>query len=97
MAHRVYGGASVPAAERDASAIARWVLGQRVQKINPREMARQRVVSGLADLKRINAAIKVLESANITRAAHKRSGKTPGRPIRDYAVNPKFLAGGSRG
>lgn len=93
MARRVFGDAALPTAERDAVALARWLLGQ--SPIPERVNARQLRHAGALPTRepgRYEAALAELAEAGWVREAPVRAGDRPGRRRKDWAVNPA-LAG----
>lgn len=85
---RVFGDAALPASERNAAALARYILKNEAQRINARDIRRS---SGIATLKvaaDVEAATEALEEANWLRPAPSRSGGSPGRATKDFLVNP---------
>ena len=85
---RVFGDASLPEEERNAAALARFILKTKAQRINARDIRRS---SGIATLKvagDVDAATEALAEAGWLRDAKQRQGDTPGRQSKDYLVNP---------
>ncbi|MEG3178184.1 DUF3987 domain-containing protein [Sphingomonas sp. RB3P16] len=85
---RVFGDAALPEAERNAAALARYILKTKAQRINARDIRR---TSGIATLKQaqdVDAATEALAEAGWLRAAKEREGDTPGKPRKDFIVNP---------
>ena len=89
MARRVFGEASLPKAERDARAIARWLAKQNPvpDTINERELRRMSGGPGIREAARITAAMAELAEADWLRPAPSRSDGY-GRQRQDWAVNP---------
>ncbi|WP_010162584.1 DUF3987 domain-containing protein [Sphingomonas sp. PAMC 26617] len=85
---RVFGDAALPETERNAAALARYIVKNRATRINARDIRR---TSGIATLKHaqdVDAATEALEEAGWLRALKERQGNTPGRASKDYTVNP---------
>ena len=94
MALRVYGDAALPKVERDAAALARYLvrLGDRV--VNKRAFARSphksaHNLSGTA----LDDAFAHLVDADWLRETPSRAGEMPGKNRKDYAVNPAIFGG----
>ena len=90
MARRAYGDAVLPDDERDARTIARWIVRNRIDRINARKLYRQAKLPGLTSAKAVNAALDYLEEAACVWPAPSRVGDRPGRQRGDYIVNPKL-------
>jgi hypothetical protein len=90
MAARVYSDAAAPAAERNATTLARWIISTKAKLINTRDVRRSARLPGLRDSLAIEAAIAVLEEGDWLRLSDTNSG---GRPRKDYFVNPKVFGG----
>lgn len=87
-AARVFGDAALPEAERNAAALARYILKTKAQRINARDIRRS---SGIATLKvagDVDEAIESLAEAGWLRDAKQRQGDSPGRQSKDFLVNP---------
>jgi len=85
---RVFGDAALPEEERNAAALARYILKTKAQRINARDIRR---TSGIATLKvaaDVEAATEALVDAGWLRGAGERAGDTPGKPRKDFIVNP---------
>ncbi|WP_426262991.1 DUF3987 domain-containing protein [Sphingomonas sp. PWP1-2] len=85
---RVFGDAALPEEERNAAALARYILKTSAQRINARDIRR---TSGIATLKQaqdVDAATEALAEAGWLRPLQEREGGTPGKPRKDYLVNP---------
>ncbi len=85
---RVFGDAALPETERNAAALARYIVKTNATRINARDIRR---TSGIATLKHaqdVDAATEALEEAGWLRALKQRQGDTPGRASKDYTVNP---------
>ena len=93
---RVFGDAALPEVERNAAALARYILKAGAERINARDIQRS---SGIASLKAaadVEAATDALTEAGWLRSAMHRDGDTPGKPRKDFLVNP-LVHGGGRG
>jgi hypothetical protein len=87
MADRVFGDAAVSLPERHASALAKWIVRTRPDKINERALRETDRPLGLPrDSSAIKAACTELEEAAWLIAAT--ASSVAGRPRRDYLVNP---------
>jgi hypothetical protein len=91
MAARCFGDASLPTAERGASAIARHIRQNRITEFNARNARREWRLPNLSEADPFNTALNELIAANIIRPDPSREGKSPGRAKLDYTVNPKFM------
>jgi hypothetical protein len=95
-ARRVFGDAALAPVEKDAAALARYIVKQGSQRINARDIQRN---SALPTLKRrddVEAATEALIEANWLREAPSRQGDTPGKQRKDFLVNPA-VHGGANG
>lgn len=91
MAERVYGDAALPAAERNAAILARYIVRMGLRTFNKRELKRsphKSALPTLRDAKAMDAALEVLADGGLIQHAGKRDGETIGRATGDYAVNP---------
>mgnify|MGYP002279637793 CR=1 FL=1 len=88
MAARAYGDASLPKAERNAATLAKWIVKNKMERINTRELQRNARLPGLRNAAEIKEAIEVLEEANLLRYDPKREGETTGKMSGGYEVNP---------
>ncbi|MBS0237757.1 MAG: DUF3987 domain-containing protein [Proteobacteria bacterium] len=81
---RVFAEAALPQAQRDAAVVARWLLKNKRDLLNSREMRRTPGFPGPKESHRLDAAIEVLVDARwlvpVARAG-------PGRKPKDFAVN----------
>ena len=93
MAQRCFGESSLPRPERDVRAIARWMLDNGPEIINPRHLRQIRVISGSAPASRYDEAISKLEEAGWLRPSFSREGGSSGRQSKDWLVNPKVMEG----
>ncbi|MGE0419132.1 MAG: DUF3987 domain-containing protein [Acetobacteraceae bacterium] len=94
MAHRAFGEAALPEAERDSRRLARWYLRQPVPRLpilNSRQLKRMKNGPGIANAARIDAALVELHELGWVRPAPNRDGGTPGRQRNDWQVNPALL------
>jgi hypothetical protein len=85
---RVFGDAALPEEERNAAALARHILKTKAERINGRDVRRN---SGIATLKvaaDVEAATDALIEAGWLRSMPAREGDTPGKPRKDFLVNP---------
>jgi hypothetical protein len=89
MARRCFGEASLPQADRDALALARWLKAQDPLPgtINARGLRRHHAPIG-RDADRYDPALIELAEAGWLRRLPGRSGT--GRPSKDWAVNPRI-------
>lgn len=89
MARRCMGEAALPQTDRDAVALARWVMAQPASQepLNARTIRNLHAPLG-RDPERYDAAFRELEQAGWVR----RSARAPGagRPAKTYDVNPKL-------
>ncbi len=96
MAERVYGDAALPAVERNAAVLARYICKSRMTSINKRELKQtphKSKLPGLRDQRVMDEAIDFLVSAGWLLPAPSRDGDTSGRVRADYAVNPAVHGG----
>ena len=68
MAERVYGDAALPAVERNATALARWIIKERRTELNVRDLQRKVRLPGLRDAASIHAACALLVEADWLRS-----------------------------
>jgi len=92
MAKRVYGNATIPTAERHAKALAKRIMENRELRINARAIQREWRIPGLNNATAIQSALSVLMDTDWLREETTRTGNSPGRSRRDYAVNPDVFA-----
>ena len=90
MARRCFGEAALPQADRDAIALARWIIAQRpvLGIVNARQL-RHATVLPSKDAARYDAALAELADAGWLRSVGGRMGGA-GRQRKDWAVNPKL-------
>jgi len=89
---RVFGDAALPAVERNASTLARYILRHRLATFNARSLRRAAGLPGLKDASAFNEALALLEDADWLRKVGTRAGESIGRTSSDYMVNPSFLS-----
>jgi putative DNA primase/helicase len=95
MAQRVYGDAALPAAERNAAVLARYIRKHGFTTINKRDLKRSPHKSHLAALR--NAAAMDAAVAHLVDSGWLLSvddASPQGRPRGDYLVNPAIHGGG---
>lgn len=88
MALRVYGDAALPAVERNAATVARYILKHRPSRVNGGDIRRHWRLPGLKTADAVKEALDWLVDAEWLRPAPSRSGDNPGRPRSDFLVNP---------
>lgn len=93
MALRVYGDAALPAVERHAATMARYILRHRPARVNVRDIQRQWRLPGLKTAEAVKDALSLLADADWLRPAPGREGDTHGRQRADFLVNPKLMEG----
>lgn len=93
MALRVYGDAALPAAEREAAVLAKYLRRTKTHKFNARTLRRAAGYPGSKDVEQQSAALSLLVDAHWLRAAPSRDGDKPGRQASDYVVNPAVFNG----
>lgn len=93
MAERCYGDAAMPEAERLGAVLARWIVRERPEMVNARDIRRKARLPGLRDAAKVKAALDTLVEADWLRAPGSREGCGPGRPKGDYTVNPRLREG----
>jgi hypothetical protein len=86
MAERVYGDAAIPAPERAAMTLARYLKRAGLREFNAREV-RRHIGGSLRDAAPMEAACAALVEAGLLRAAFCRASGH-GRPAHRYEVNP---------
>lgn len=91
MARRAYIGNSGHKAQRSARALLALIREEDWQRFTAREVRRKQR-SHLQEMERINAALKVLEAADLIKAVDVPSGSKGGVPARIYSVNPTVRA-----
>lgn len=90
---RVFGDAALPASERNAALLARFILRTKAQRINAREVRRTSGISTLKQAQDVDAAVEALAEADWLRPAGERDGDTKGRAKKDFIVNPQVHRG----
>ncbi len=85
---RVFGDAALPASERNAALLARYILRSKVARINARDIRRSSGIPNLKQAQDVDTAAEALVEAGWLRPAPGRSGPTPGRGSKDFLVNP---------
>jgi hypothetical protein len=85
MAMRVYGDASLPKGDRLASVLAKWIIRERPQVVNAREVRRSARLPGLRVSGDVVLALTSLVEGGWLRKA---SQSGSGRPRSDFEVNP---------
>ncbi len=88
MAMRAFGDAALTDKERNAAVLAKWILKNRPERINTRELSRGVGTPNLRKTNDIRSAIEVLLEAGWLRANSGRAGGTKGRRRGDYEINP---------
>jgi hypothetical protein len=94
MAQRVYGDASVPAAERNASLLARYIRRHRMAEVNMRAMRlhpHKQHLKPLQERGAMEAAFELLAESGWLMADPSREGGGTGQQRKDYRVNPAVL------
>jgi len=86
MASRVFGDAALPQAERDAGALAKYIIARRPDAVKVRDIYRERI-GGISDPDRAHKAVASLVESGWLIDAATRKGPSPGRRENLYAVN----------
>lgn len=89
MALRVYGDAALPAVERNAATLARYIVKHRPTRVNVRDIQRHWRLPGLKVADAVKDALALLADADWLRPAPGRDGDSHGRQRADFLVNPK--------
>lgn len=89
MAERVFGDAALPEGDRLAAVLARWILKERPDVVNARDIRRKVRLPGLKEAEKVKLALSVLVEADWLKPDPKRAADNAGRQKEDYAVNPK--------
>ncbi len=91
MAERVYGDAAATPAERDAKALAGFIVARRLDRLNLRELRKATPGwHGPKDSKRLHAAtVYLVEAGWLTHAG--KPGPQGGHPSTTYQVNPRVF------
>jgi hypothetical protein len=92
-ARRVFGDAALPPVEKDAAALARFILKEGLQRVNARDIQRKSSLPTLKCKQDVEAATEALMDAGWLRDAPSRQGEAPGRQRKDYLVNPAVHGG----
>lgn len=92
-ARRVFGDAALPPVEKDAAALARFILKEGLQRVNARDIQRNSSLPTLKCKQDVEAATEALMDAGWLRDAPSRQGEAPGRQRKDYLVNPGVHGG----
>jgi len=74
-----------------AATVARWIIREQPEIINPRRLRREVRLPGLRDASKVNLAIDALVDAGWLRPAPNRDGGHSGRQRADFIVNPKAV------
>jgi hypothetical protein len=91
MAERVYGDAAATPTERNAAALARWIVKTKATEVHVRFLQREARLPGLREAEVIGEAIEALQEADWL--GEQESGKPKGkRPRNAYPVNPRVHA-----
>ena len=89
MAERVFGDAALPEGDRLAAVLARWILKERPEVVNARDIRRKARLPGLKEAEKVKLALSVLVEADWLKPDPKRAADNAGRQKEDYSVNPK--------
>jgi hypothetical protein len=89
MAERVFGDAALPECDRLAAIVARWIMRERPEVVNARDLRRKARLPGLREADKVKLALGVLVEADWLRPVFERTGGSPGRQREDYLVNPR--------
>jgi hypothetical protein len=90
MAERVFGDASIPATERNAMTLARYLRAHRLARFNARDLRRE-IGGTLREPAPMDAACTARVEAGLIRPRFERAGQTSGKPAKNYEVNPAVL------
>lgn len=88
MALRVYGDAALPAVNRNAATLARWLLRTKPQTVNLRGIRREAKLPGLSVAADVDAAAALLVETGRLFDKRTRAGDTPGQLAKNHTVNP---------
>lgn len=91
MASRAFGDAALTDKERNAAILATWILKNRPNEINSREISRGAATPKLRKAEDILSAFETLERAMWIRAKQQQAGKIAGRHKMDYKINPSLI------
>lgn len=89
MALRVYGDAALPAVERNAATLARYIVKHLPTRVNVRDIQRHWRLPGLKVADAVKEALTLLAESDWLRPAPGRDGDSHGRQRADFLVNPK--------
>jgi len=78
--------------ERHGAILARWIVRNKPDTVNARELQRTSRLPGLDKADTVRDALDYLEEMGWVRAAFARRGDTPGRRGQTYVVSPALLA-----
>lgn len=92
-ARRVFGDAALAPVEKDAAALARFIVKQKLERINARDVQRNSALPTLKKREDVEQATEALMEANWLREAPSRQGDTPGKQRKDFLVNPAVHGG----
>ena len=90
MLRRVFAEASIPAADRNTTTLARWLVKERPERFNSRTLrhTKRAALPGIRDASDMDEACGALCDIGWLREAGERQGATKGRRSKDYEVNP---------
>lgn len=88
MAARAFGDSALTDQQRNAATLAKWILKNRPQRINTRELIRGEGTPTFRKANEIKGSIEVLVSGEWLHAAASRKGYQKGRWRMDYSINP---------
>lgn len=91
MALRVYGDAALPPAERHAATVARYIVRNRLARVNAGDVRRRWRLPGLKTADAVREALELLVEAEWLRPDPSRQGDAGGRQRSDYLVNPRAV------
>lgn len=89
---RVFAEASLPEQQRDAIAVGRWLLKNKREKVNARDLRRLPGFPGPKEAKELDAAIEFLVDARWL--TQEERAERAGRPRKDFMVNPAVYQAG---
>jgi hypothetical protein len=90
MARRCFGEAALPQADRDAKALARWIMANKPKTLNSRSLRRAAALT-TRDAHRYDAALAELDAADWVKRDPGREGGRVGRQRKDWSVNPRLF------
>jgi len=91
MAEHAYGNAALSKAERNAATLAKWIVKNKPERINVRELQRSSGLPGLKKADEIKDAVEVLVEADWVCYDPKREGGTTGKMSGDYEINSAVI------